>query len=71
MILVLCADVTDGATHRAVEECLDAGSRTRDGRLLVMEPAWSAGLLLERIKPLMPGDLNLASRMPTTTHFRL
>jgi hypothetical protein len=69
VVLVLCADVTNETTREAVNACLQAASRAHEHRLLVMEPTWSAGVLVQRTMPLMPGDINLVSRRAPITHF--
>jgi hypothetical protein len=69
IIVVLCADVTDAANRSAVKACLRAASQINSDHLIVTEPQWSAGILVERLKPLMPGDLDLISRCAPTACF--
>jgi TIR domain len=69
VMLMLCADVTIDEVASAVDACIDSVEENRDERLVLMEPGWVAALLIERAKPMCPGDLDRAGHLPPTVYF--
>jgi len=69
IVLLLCLDSASPQGKAVVRDCLEAARTSNDERLLVVEPAWSAAVLIEQAKPLLPGSLERAGRLAPTTYF--
>jgi nucleotide-binding universal stress UspA family protein len=69
IVLVLCSNSELPETQRYVTACLQIARTVGRDRLIVVEPDWAAALLVERAKPLVPGDLDRASRLAPTPYF--
>jgi hypothetical protein len=67
VVLMLCGDMTSDRTRDAVRACGQVAPEFE--RLVVMEPEWVAALLVERARPLVPGDLDRAGSLPPGVYF--
>lgn len=54
-VCALCADETQPGVKEAIDACWQS-SRSFGNQLMLMEPAWLAGIVVEQIRPILQGE---------------
>lgn len=67
-VCALCADETQPGVKEAVDACWQS-SRNLSNHLMLMEPAWLAGIVVEQIRPILQGATSGDSTLTATSFY--
>lgn len=65
-VCALCADETQPGVQEAIDACWQS-ARNSGSDLMLMEPAWLAGIVVEQIRPILQGDASGSSTFDEET----
>src|ERR1051325_4214318 len=68
VVVALCADETNDKVKKAIDDCWQA-ARRMSNQLMLMEPAWVAGILVEQIKPILADQKERSQIVAATAFF--